>query len=508
VGFTPAERPRLAVAVDGMLAAIHEPARVTVVELPNLAPFAEIGIDREASACDVAWVGMPPRLLVLSRYEAYSRVHLLDPYGPRTIAEIRLESPMRLVGTIGGHALAVGEQGAAVLSASETHVTPYQFPARAVPVAAGAAGSQFVVALSGAIEEWDPASRMPKRRLRLPRPAAITALGGSDRVVWLTTKQDPARVDVIPIVNRGQPKAHDLPEPIAQVAAHPRTDLLACVGGDSGRLYVIDLDGRGGMRIVGPEGIARVEAAALVVGRTTGVLAAQAGHPLALVSLDGREPVETPAPRAAQQPRPGDPKPSKPAMPRDRTSPWRDELVAWYRAFLDGSTARDAPRPPLIDQLVQRFELSAELQAALALLYAAHLAGEGAAPIDIARVLDGNWAEALGRGQLAVAAVELLRHDHVDGALAARLADPSPEVAAAAAAALLARDRRDLIARHSAREHHPVRRAIVLASLGEPSPTVLEQLQRGLEADRDAGNRYPSPSPLRRLIDQAQRALA
>ena len=89
-GFAPAERPRVSVAGDGTLAAIHEASRVTVVELPGGAAFAEVGIDPEAGASDVAWVGAPPRLLVLSRYAAHSAVHLLDPYGPRTIAEIRL----------------------------------------------------------------------------------------------------------------------------------------------------------------------------------------------------------------------------------------------------------------------------------------------------------------------------------------------------------------------------------------------------------------------------------
>jgi hypothetical protein len=297
----PVERPRIAVASDGTLAAIQEPTRVSVVELPGAAAFAEVGIDPDAGSSDVAWVGAPPRLLVLSRYSAHSAVHLVDPYGPRTVAEIRLESPMKLFATVGSHALAVGALGAAVLTASDTHLTPYQFPARAVPVAAGAAGSQFVVALAGAIEEWDPQSRMPKRRLKLPRPGVITAVGGSDRVVWWTTQGDPTRIDVSPLVNRGQAKQHDLPEPIARVASHPRSDLLVCLGADSGRLYVVDLDGRGGHRVIGPEGIDRAEAAALVVGRVTGVLAAQTKRSVALVALDGKEPDA--APIAASVPR-------------------------------------------------------------------------------------------------------------------------------------------------------------------------------------------------------------
>jgi hypothetical protein len=288
-GFVPSARPRVAVASDGTMAAICEPTRITVVELPGGAAFAELGVDPDASASDIAWVGAPPRLLVVSRYTAHSTAHLVDPYGPRTVAEIRLEAPMKLAASVGAHALAVGALGAAVLAASDSHVTPYQFPARAVPTVAGAAGSQFVVALAGAIEEWDPQSRIPKRRIKLPKPAVLTAVGGSDRVVWWTSQADPTRVEVHALVNRGQPKVHQLPEPIAHVAAHPRSDLLACVGADSGRIYVVDLDGRATVRAVAVDGIDRVEAAALVVGRMVGVLAAQGKRAIAVVSIDARE---------------------------------------------------------------------------------------------------------------------------------------------------------------------------------------------------------------------------
>ena len=262
---------------------------MVVLEVPGCAAFAEIGIDPGAIESEIAWVGAPPRMLVLSRYEAHSTVHLLDPYGPRTIAEVRLEAPMRLFGAVGAHALAVGSLGAAVLTATDAQLTPYQFPARAAPVCAGAAGAQFVVALAGSIEEWDPQSRMPKRRLKLPRPAVITAVGGSDRVLWMTTQQDPARIDVIPLVNRGQPKTHDLPEPIAHITGHPRSDLLVCTGATTGRVFVVDLDGRRPIRVIAPDGIDRADAAGLVLGRMTGVLVAQSLRPVAIIQLDGRQ---------------------------------------------------------------------------------------------------------------------------------------------------------------------------------------------------------------------------
>ncbi len=305
--FTPAERPRIAVSADGALAAISEPSRVVVVALPDGQVIAEVGVDGDAGATEVVWVAAPPRLLVLSRFASHSTVHLLDPHGPRTLAEIRLESPMRLFASVGAHALAVGAMGAAVLSVSgDSHLTPYQFPARAVPIAAGAAAGQFVVALPNTVEEWDPASRMPKRRLRLPRPAVITALGGSERLVWVTTQQDPTRIDVMPLVNRGQPKSHELPEPISMVSGHPKSDVVLCVGADTGRLFAVDLDGRTRLRVIAAEGIDRIEAAALAIGRSVSVVAAQARRPLAVLALDGRElepvPVAKPAPVSAPIP--------------------------------------------------------------------------------------------------------------------------------------------------------------------------------------------------------------
>jgi hypothetical protein len=294
--FAPSDRPRVAVAADGTLAAIQEPSRITVVEIPSCVQFAELGTDPNAVASEVAWVGTPPRLLVLSRFESHSTVHLVDPFGPRSLAEIRLDSPMRLYAAVGSFALAIGSAGTATLAATDKSLTLYQFPARAVPSCAGASGTQFVVALPGVIEEWDPQSRMPKRRLKLPRPATVTAVGGSDRVVWLTTQQEPARIDVIPLVNRGQPKAHDLPEPIATVASHPRSDVIACIGATSGRVYVVDLDGRTGLRVVGPQGIDRTQAVALVLGRVTGVLAAEAKHAITVVLLDRGDQSDSAAP--------------------------------------------------------------------------------------------------------------------------------------------------------------------------------------------------------------------
>ena len=387
VGFAPEDRPRIAVASDGTMAAIQESNRAVVVDVPGCAAFSELALDAEAKSCELGWVGTPPRLIVLSRYAERTTAQLIDPFGSRTIATLDVEAPARLVSVVGPHALAIGPHGAWVLTATDAELSTYPFPARGMPIAAGAAGSRFVVAFAGMIEEWDPQARIPQRRIKLPRPVTVTAVGGSDRVVWYTTQQEPARVDVSPFVDRGQPKKHDVPEPIATIASHPTSDLLACVGAHSGRVYVIDLDAAG-MRVIGPSGIDRAEAAALVIGRSNGVLAAQAGRPIALASLDG----ELPRPPTFNEEEGS-------TDAGDAGAPgWREALVAWVRAG-----AGDAPPDaPAVAALMSRFELPRTLYPALTLLYAAHLAGQpGAAPIDVARVLGHHWPEALGRGQLA-----------------------------------------------------------------------------------------------------------
>jgi hypothetical protein len=239
-----------------------------------------------------------------------------------------------------------------VLTATETHLMPYQFPTRTVPAAAGAAAGQLLVALPSSIEEWDPQSRMPKRRLRLPRAAVITAVGGSERLVWMTTQQEPARIDVIPLVNRGQPRAHDLPEPIASIVGHPRSDLVACIGARTGRLYLVDLDGRSRLRALQPPGIDWIESAALAQGRMSGVIVAQALHPVAILPLDSRE--ADVAPDIAPLDEPPAP-PAAPAPPAVAAAP--DDVVA-PSPVLDGPAAAaplgldhpGAVAPPMLDE--------------------------------------------------------------------------------------------------------------------------------------------------------------
>jgi len=420
--FTPDERPSIAVASDGTLAAIHEPARVTVVELPGCAAFSELAMPTNAVASEVAWIGAPPRLLVVARHPTYTLVHLVDPYGPRTVGELRIDEAVRLAGVAGVHALLLGMTTATVVTASETALSAYSFPARGgSPAVAGAGPDSFIVVVpgAGALDEWDPQARIPKRRVKLERPGTVTSVGSCDRLVWCTWREHPKRIEVLPLPGTTQSKVHhDLPETLGELSAHARSEFVGCVGAETGRIYVIDLDGRRGLRTIGAQGITRPQAVGLVVGRVLGVLVAQAQRPLAFVALDeapARPAFDTekspPLPRA-EPPGAIDGPPTTVSLQQPvhvDAKDWRFELVAWLRA----GAAAESPPAAAIDQLVARFELASSLRSVVALLYGAYLAGEpGAAPVEVARVAHG-WPEALGRGELAARQVVVYEQSRV-----------------------------------------------------------------------------------------------
>jgi hypothetical protein len=105
--------------------------------------------------------------------------------------------------------------------------------------------------------------------------------------------------------------------------------------------------------------------------------------------VDPIAPASAPGPAAA--PSQGDPRLS-----------WRDHVAMWSRAVSAGAADDSAPAAPAIDALIARFDLALPLRPVLVMLYGAHLCGErGVAPVDVARILDHHWDEALGRGELA-----------------------------------------------------------------------------------------------------------
>jgi len=446
--IVPAGPPRVDVAEGAQSIAIVEPERIVVAGLPDLVGRCEIGVDPDATSCAAVFLGAE-RMLVTSSYAAHTLAYLIDPIGPRKLAEVRIESPVRVLAVSGDRALVAGAVGTAIIAAVGDGLEVSRLPLRTEPTcAAGFGGGRFVINTSGSFEEWHGVTRAPIRRLRMARLFTARTMGYGAGHVWWIANSDPTKIEILPTSNRGQPRTHVLPEAIARAAGHPDVGVALAIGADSRRVYVVDLVGA-----TPPVQLASGEAddVAIAIGKTaTAVIVAQGRAP-ELVALDvqvrpatvaiaGAAPIATAldedvAPDGDEEmPTPPPVPPPKKSAAKDEPSlaqrltewrdrmksstrggrrpleashdgapTWRDDLVAWSRGVVAGAH-RDpqsfAPGSPLAS--LDRLGLGDDLLPAIALAYAMHLSGvRGVAPVDLARLLGYRWNEALGNGVLA-----------------------------------------------------------------------------------------------------------
>jgi hypothetical protein len=439
---------RVTTSADGMYAAVVEPDRIVVLDLPELAPLAEIGIDGDARTNDVAWVGTPARLLVLSRVGETARLYVVDPRGPTKLGDIELRTTMRIAAASGAYALLAGDApgSAAIVDVERRELVAQSLATRGTIRAAGAFGDdRFIVSTGGLFEEWDGRTRKPARRVQLSRPAAATHIGGNPRQLWLVREGAPDKIEVIALSSVGRSRVIELPEPAEHVASDVAAETLVVVGARTGGLYVIDL-------------VTRAPLLALDRGRafdaawlgSDAIVACTAGGLIELVPATGEAPPPGTAPPGPgtddddedddeDDGEDGDDEAApgtgargstwarvaawreqvrrrtvSPAPTDLRTAPsgrrlaandsgWRDVLAAWARGVLSGGGARTPELDPgPLHDVAARLDLDGELSRALWLAYGAHLCGQdGVAPIDVASVTARRWDEALGAGVLA-----------------------------------------------------------------------------------------------------------
>ena len=445
---------RLLIAPDGSLLARVVGDHIDLINGATLTADSEVGIDPAATDSDVALCGAPLRLVVIARHDGTTRIHAVDPRGPTATGELTIKATMRLVATAGDHLWLAGPSGSAVLDVVRKELVLWPLPLRTPVHGAGTfAGSRFVVSTAGMLEEWDPITRAPVRRFRLGRPAPARWVGGGTRQVWMVASNEPDRIDVIPLVNHGQPPRIDVPEPIARIASEPTGEQLVVVG-ESGTAWLVDLSGRAPVAPI--EGVVVDDAGWF--GGLTSVAIARRGGGVEVLPLAGRVPEGQPTPRprvavpvaaADAVPTPvaavGDPNVAdrlsawrermRAAAPRAEASGptfvappsppgWRDHVAAWARAVTSGtSTEPPALEPGPLTTVAARFALTDELADALTLLYGAHLCGQdGVAVVELAAIVRRRWDEALGRGALATRGVARWRRGR------ARLARPLADV--------------------------------------------------------------------------------
>ncbi len=272
------------VAPDGSLVAVVEPRRVVIVELPSIQALLEIDLDAGSRDAQVAWLRGAERLLVLTTAGGQSRFALVDPRTGRCIREQQLGGELTIRATCGDRVVATRDTETIVIDATDAAIVHEPLALRERVRAIGTAGTRLVVAHEGWIDEWDVQRRIPTRRVRLSRPRSITAVGGSDTLLWMLAQDDPRRIDVFPLgVGDAVTTVFELPEGISDIAADPRSTVVACVGALSAAVYVIDLARAGEPAPSMPDGIERVDRAALVVDPTVGVLAMEARRPFAFM---------------------------------------------------------------------------------------------------------------------------------------------------------------------------------------------------------------------------------
>jgi hypothetical protein len=406
---------QLAVRADGHYAAVARPSEVSIFVLPALDRDAQISVDGSAHAYDARWLGS--HLLVASHYQARTSLQFVDVETdvPVVAATLELTDVAQLAAVTTTHALMLGTRATLLVHFAGTQLTAHALPSCTRVTTGAAAGDRFLLASAQTIEIWDPETRSPQRRLHLPRPVEITHLGGDQNVVWFTTREQPSRIEIVPLT-AGRPFAHELSGAVRSVASGIR-DTIICTTA-SGAVFELGARTRTCNRLCDATS-QPIAAACAVAGASPGVLFLELDRlhfrPSKVDRTEDDRPLAAPPPpllapdldreldvatgfrhlrRRARQ---------LPDVELPSATDWRDELAAWWTAR-GGSASAPRPRAEAIATLLDQLECAALLPAAIS-LYAAHLCGEtGVAPYEIARCLPASsmrWEEALGRGRLA-----------------------------------------------------------------------------------------------------------
>jgi hypothetical protein len=451
--------PSLVVAGDSTQIAMIEEDRVTVIDLATMRARAEIGLPGAIEDTDVALAGVPSRLVVVTRSPTETRLFVVDPSGPEKIGEATTRPNMRLGAVTQDYVLLIGAT-TALVDLRNLDRPPSTLPVRGAVTAAGSMGdSRIVLVMAGVLEEWDASTRAPVKRMRLDRPLDLTAIGGSERRIWMVMKAAPQRIEVLSSQTKTT-RVIELPEAIERLHVHPYIDVLLAVGATSA--FVVRPDRDQFTRISGGPFHDCVWGGNQIVAWPVGGFPQVMPSPVELKDLnaeldDHEEPPDeaTPEPdvpidvraevatqnlrstvttptfseRLAtwrsklddtrQTPAPvipipiGEPSADAAAQilqPRSAGG-WRGEVVTWTRAIL-GRSHRPIPflDPAVLDELLARFELHSDARPAIVLLYGAHLLGDDVSRYDLASVIEFRW-DTLATGALATCPLVRTRKD-------------------------------------------------------------------------------------------------
>jgi hypothetical protein len=423
----------IATSLDGQWAAVRRGREVTLFASGAGAPVGRIEL--ESDEADIAFVGPPAMLAVVSRQPA-AKVTLHQPPYLDAAARLDLDAPlalaavsgqrMVLLSADGKQVLVVRGAGRALSSQAVDTGTPAEF-------AVGLERNQMLLGLLRKLEVWDAVSGRPLLRLQLQLPPPPRQVGAAQGHLWATR---PGSDEVyLYRLSDGRPFRHYVGAPVDEVVCHPASPLIVLVTRRglvrlhcfAHSLAVIDspwLPGQPlGQLVAGDDvslvGIADSESEPWRVpisGAGAPIVASESSEPSepALVTAADRlramrerspgaeaastasEPAPAPVPAPA----------AKAPLARGGTS-WREPLAAYG---LELARGHDGQLPVVavdteLGELAHRLALPAPSRRALIALYSLYLIGDPA--LSIARLGQalGDWTEPLGQGELGALAM-------------------------------------------------------------------------------------------------------
>lgn len=377
---------------------------------------------------DIALVGPPTSLVVLSRVGGAGSIVLYTTPALEAAARLDLETPARIA-TSSGPRLAVvspdNKNVALVRSAGRALATHKVELAGPLEFIVGLERNQVLVGLSRKLEVWDAASGRTLLRAQFQLPPPPRLLGAAAGHLW--AMQTGSEEIFLYRLSDGRPFRHHAGAPIVDVVSHPVSPIVV---------------------LVTPHGLLRLHSYAhsltpiAGVPDRAGVLAQHvAGDDVALIGLTGldSEPWRVPINGAGVAPPAASGGPvvvniapmttsvaqvsAPPRKASQASSRWREPLAAYGQELVKGAEA-ELPVVAIdteLGDLAHRLELSPPARRTLIALYALHLVGSPALSIAALARVTGEWLEPLGQGELG--ALAMLRRKHGTVALRTAVTD-------------------------------------------------------------------------------------
>ena len=408
----------LATSPDGQWTAAREDRQLTLFQGVS----SQVGhLELATNDVDVALVGPPAALVVLTREGSGGSIVLYTTPYLEGAARVDLDSPARVVAMTGPRLAVMSPDGkgfAIVRTAGRALSTQKIDVGGVIEFVVGLERNQLLVGMAKKLEVWDAVSGRPLLRAQFQLPPPPRMLGSAAGHLWAATTG--SEEVFLYRLSDGRPFRHYAGAPIVDVICHPASPVVV---------------------LVTPRGLLRLHAYAhsltLIDGvpDRPGAMALHAvGEDISVIGFTGNEapfwrvPINgsgAAAPAAVTVAAPGG-ETSVGTAPV-RTAPghrgWREPLVG-FGGELSRGTEIEAPVVAIdneLGDLAHRLQLGGAARRALTALYALHLVGEPAVPIATLAKAINDWSEPLGQGELG--ALAMLRRKHGRVALRTAVTD-------------------------------------------------------------------------------------